>query len=73
MPLFLITVTHRRAANNTVLEKGMTIEVSTLHISNLFANRGPLIEQAFRNKYGIELSKLGGVGNIRQYLQIEEL
>lgn len=73
MSLFLITVTQRIAANNTVLEKGMTVEISANMESEIWPNRSPKVVQAFNHKYGIDVVKLGGVGGIRQYLKVERI
>lgn len=73
MALFLITVTHRIGANNTILEKGMTVEIAANMEGDIWPNRSPKVVQAFANKYGIDLAKLGGVGGIRQYLKVDRI
>lgn len=73
MSLFLITVKQRIAANRTVLEKGMTVEISAHMPSDLFSNGSIPILNAFMNKYGIDLMKLGGPGGIKQYLDIKQI
>ena len=73
MSLFLITVKQRIGANNTVLEKGMTVEISANTEADIWPNRSPKVVQAFGHKYGIDLTKLGGVAGIRQYLQVEKI
>jgi len=73
MSLFLITVMQRIAANRTVLEKGMTVEVSAFMQSDLFSNGSVPVRNAFMNKYGVDLMKLGGPGAIWQYFDIKKI
>lgn len=72
MSLFLITVKSRLAANLTVMEKGMTVEVSCRD-SELYANGCPQVKEAFMRKYGIDLLKLGGPNAIWNYFDIKKI
>ena len=73
MSLFIITVKQRIGKNNTVLEKGMSVEVSGNTQSGIFSNAGWQVNDAFINKYGIDLKKLGGVGGIMQYFDVKKI
>ncbi len=73
MSLFLITVKQQRAANRTILEKGMTVELSAHMQSDLFSNGAIPVRNAFMNKYGVDLMKLGGVGALMQYFDIKKI
>lgn len=73
MSLFLITVKQRIAANRTILEKGMTVEVVAYMPSDIGANGAPQLKQAFMSKYGVDLMKLGGPGAIWQYFDIKKI
>lgn len=72
MSLFLITAKSRLAANLTVIEKGMTVEVSCRD-SELYANGCPHIKGAFMRKYGIDLMKLCGLNVIWNYFDIKKI
>ena len=73
MSLFLITVKQRQAANLTIIEKGMSVEVSAHMESNLRANGAALVREAFLRKYNIDLMKLGGSGAIWQYFEVKKI
>lgn len=73
MALFLITVKSQVATNRTVLEKGMTVEVVAGMQSELFSNGSIPVRNAFMNKYGVDLMKLGGPGAIWQYFDIKKI
>ncbi|MGJ1204358.1 DUF6140 family protein [Sphingobacterium lactis] len=73
MSLFLITVKQRIAANRTIMEKGMTVEVSAHMPSDLFSNGSIPVRNAFMSKYGVDLMKLGGPGAIWQHFEIKKI
>lgn len=60
MSLFLITVKSHPAANLTVMEKGMKVEVPFLD-SELYANGCPHVKEAFMHKYGMKLCVLNAI------------
>lgn len=73
MSLFLITVRQRHTANLTIIEKGMSVEVSARMESDLRANGAVLVLEAFLRKYNIDLMKLGGPGAIWQYFELKKI
>ena|GEM_PF-734685 len=73
MSLFLLTVKQRIAANGTVLEKGMTVEVSANTTSDLFANGSIRVVNAFMNKYSLDLKKISSSGVIQHYFEVVKL
>ena len=59
MALFLITVKQNHRCNGINLEKGMSVEVSSLYSNPLTTNGGHEVQDAFMRKYGIDLKKNG--------------
>ena len=73
MPLFTLTLTQRRAANGVILEKGMSVEVVASFESDVYANGGGKLIDAFMRKYGIDIKPLGGAQGVRTYLEVKKV
>ncbi|WP_164123069.1 DUF6140 family protein [Sphingobacterium sp. xlx-130] len=73
MPLFILTLTQRKAANGVILEKGMSVEVVAFLESDIYANGGGKLADAFMRTYGIDIKPLGGAQSVRPYLQVTKV
>lgn len=75
MALFRITVIRNKYSNTVKLEKGMSVEVSSTSSNPITSNTGQVVQDAFINKYGIDIRKCtgGGVSNIQGYVKLEKL
>lgn len=62
MPLFKATVKNTRINNGIHLEKGMSVEFESSHVSPLSNGWGKVIE-AFQIKYGIDIKKAGATSD----------
>ena len=70
MALFLITAKQNHFSNGIHLEKGMTVEVSSIHSTTITANSKEIAD-AFMRKYGIDIKKNGGLSSV--YLDIKKV
>ena len=64
MALFLIIVKQNKYSNGIHLEKGMSVEVSSLYSNPLTTNGGLEVQDAFIRKYGLDLKKNGGNSSV---------
>ena len=74
MALFRITVKQKVRTNGIVLDPGMSVEVSTLSMSDpVHTNGGQVVADAFMRIYGVDIKKAGalnGVYWIRIYYEL---
>ena len=72
MPLFRITTKMRKYTHEACLEKGMTVEVSTMSLCNpLYTNGGQCVIDAFHRIYGIDIKKMGALSTV--YLDVKRI
>ncbi|WP_165155040.1 DUF6140 family protein [Parabacteroides sp. ZJ-118] len=72
MPLFRVTVKQSKNANGIRVEKGMSVEVVTLTMSNpLTTNGGQAVVDAFYRIYGIDAKKAGILSTV--YLDVVKI
>ena len=72
MPLFRITVKQMKNDNGVRLERGMSVDVSTLSFSNpVTTNGGQLVADAFMRVYGVDIKKAGALNMV--YLDVKQI
>ena len=71
MALFRITVKQNKTSNGISLEKGMTVDVSSMYSSPLSTNGGQEVIDAFQRIYGIDIKKNGGLSSA--YLDVKKV
>ena len=60
MPLYRITTKLRRVSNGMVIEKGMSVQMSSLTYNILTNDRlSEQLNTIFKNTYGVDLKKMG--------------
>ncbi len=70
--LYRITVKLPKNANGVRIEKGMFVDVVSNSLSNpVQVNGGGPVVDAFMNKYGVDLKKIGTVNTL--YLETKRL
>jgi len=63
MALFRATVKAQKYVNGIRLEKGMTVDFSSIHSQPLITNGGKEVVDAFMRRYGIDLTKAFAVNS----------
>ena len=72
MALFRITVKQKVRTNGIVLDPGMSVEVSTLSMSDpVHTNGGQSVADAFMRIYGVDIKKAGALNGV--YLKVENI
>jgi hypothetical protein len=71
MALFRITVKQNKYSNGIRLEKGMTVDVSSIYHNPVTTNGGHEVIDAFQRVYGIDIKKNGGLTTV--YLDVKKV
>lgn len=72
MALFRITVKQKVRTNGIVLDPGMSVEVSTLSMSDpVHTNGGQVVADAFMRIYGVDIKKAGALNGV--YLKVDKI
>lgn len=72
MPLYRISIKQNLRSNGVVLEKGMSVQVTTATATNpITVNGGQAVADAFMRIYGVDIKKAGAMSS--GYLEVEKI